>query len=215
MLPQLVIKEIFLTDKDFDNIVSQVANIWIDAQRTTFLPLMEKINNESFQRLTQSEDFLSFDRLQRLIRCRLKNHFRLIVAYDSAAQNTVLGYAQFISFSHSVDLELFLDAYVYGETEELLHAHAARIEQALSSSKLYVEELMIHSSVQRGGIGTSLLNYIFTWGRNNGYESCTLSCLEQNEKAYKFYEKLGFEKQEDFINKDKIRAVVFKKNLKS
>lgn len=61
---------------------------------------------------------------------------------------------------------------------------------------LWLRELAVEPKYHSKGIGYSLLDYAFHWGKENGAKRSFLACDCENYKAIRLYEKFGYKKQE-------------------
>jgi len=207
----IIVREVVQTDQDLERIVHQVAALWIDAQKTTFFPLIRRTHPMLFLSLNaDAAKILSTKRLKKALLCKLKNRFKLIIATQ---EEKVVGYATVIPLHFNDEVEDFLEHACTGECDDLSDAEKALMKNNLSSEELYIDELMVHSSAQRRGVGTAILNYIFDDGHRHGYVRCTLTSLEKNEKASQFYEKLSFKKEKFFLNPDNVSIIIFIKKI--
>ena len=68
--------------------------------------------------------------------------------------------------------------------------------------------IAVHPDHQNMGVGRELLNYISSWGKQNGFHKVSLRVLSTNEAAVRFYSSNGFKEQgrliKEFILNDKL-----------
>lgn len=57
---------------------------------------------------------------------------------------------------------------------------------------LVVGDLVVHEGLRERGIGRSLLEAAFSWGRARGIRRVQLTVFDRNERAQHFYRELGF-----------------------
>ena len=58
--------------------------------------------------------------------------------------------------------------------------------------RLFVNSIVVSPDAQRRGIGRSLMNACFAYGREKGYDAVDLTVMPNNEKALGLYENMGF-----------------------
>ncbi|YCA41711.1 GNAT family N-acetyltransferase [Bacillus sp. JZ8] len=56
-------------------------------------------------------------------------------------------------------------------------------------------DIGVHPDFQRKGVGRALLNYIFSWGKKNGFTKVSIRVLSTNQPAIPFYISNGFKEQ--------------------
>lgn len=61
---------------------------------------------------------------------------------------------------------------------------------------LTIDDLYIEESFRRNGIGERVMEYIFQFAEQNGYNRVQLHAELDNEKAHNLYKKLGFTQEE-------------------
>src|SRR5699024_7579469 len=66
-------------------------------------------------------------------------------------------------------------------------------EKEANEGDLYIESIAVFSDYRGRGIATKLIDYIFDYGRNQGYETVTLNCEVDNEGVMKIYRDLGLD----------------------
>ncbi len=79
-------------------------------------------------------------------------------------------------------------------------------------SVLYIDELVIDSSLRAKGIGTATMENIMFFAKRNGYKKIQLYSNFRRKKTHNFYQKLGFKKQISLISLFK-RAFIFTKTI--
>jgi ribosomal protein S18 acetylase RimI-like enzyme len=69
-------------------------------------------------------------------------------------------------------------------------------------SNCHVMEIYIavHPDFQKKGVGGELLNYISSWGKQNGFKKISLRVLSTNKSAIPFYISNGFKEQGRLID---------------
>ena len=208
----VTIREVTQNDHDLESILEQVALIWTDAQKSVFLPMIQRVNPALFESLYSDPEFLSMERLRKAFTCTVRNFYKLAIACN---EERVLGYILFIPVTFSDESEEFLNRVFSGHGDDLSVADRTEFKNYVSTDQLYVEELMVDSSAQRSGIGTLLMEYVLNYGHNHGFSQCVVTTPEHNENACKFYEKQGFSKLKTFLNKDDLSIVAFQKSISS
>jgi len=209
-MTSIYIREVMRTDSDCEHIFKQVALIWIDAQKTTFYPLFKQRNPSLYATLLDDPDVLSIDRIVKAFKLTMRYYFKLAVAVQD---EKIVGYVLFIPLNFSDESINFLDRVFGGKRDDLTSEEQAEFKRFISTDQLYIEEFMVHSSVQRKGVGTLLLEHVLNYGRDHGFMQCVVVTVEQNEKACNFYEKLGFSKQKSFLDKNGVGVAAYEKRL--
>lgn len=69
-----------------------------------------------------------------------------------------------------------------------------------SNSHVIEIYIAVHPDFQKMGVGSELLNYITSWGRQKGYKKVSLRVLSTNETAIPFYISNGFKAQGRLLN---------------
>jgi ribosomal protein S18 acetylase RimI-like enzyme len=72
------------------------------------------------------------------------------------------------------------------------------IASRLSRSNGHVCQVSVHPAAQGSGLGSALVTLALAAFRDQGLASATLSVTEQNGRAYRLYERLGFGVQREF-----------------
>lgn len=88
----------------------------------------------------------------------------------------------------------------------------------LSNSHVLEIDIGVHPDFQRSGVGKQLIDYIFKWGKENGYGKVSIRVLETNTQAIAFYKAKGFIEQgrlidEFFINGQFVDDLLMYKKL--
>ncbi len=60
---------------------------------------------------------------------------------------------------------------------------------------LYIDDLCVDERSRGSGIGRALYNHVTAFARGQGFDEITLNVWAFNEGAYRFYEKMGMQKQ--------------------
>lgn len=60
---------------------------------------------------------------------------------------------------------------------------------------LYIDDLCVDEAVRGAHIGSLLYEYVLAYAKKNGYYNVTLNVWAGNDKAMRFYEKLGLKVQ--------------------
>lgn len=82
---------------------------------------------------------------------------------------------------------------VYGLVDGLVRAlRLSLLSHFCAPGEIYVEALVVRESGRGKGIGTSLLEALFEYGKRAGFQSITLQVIDTNPAARKLYERLGF-----------------------
>jgi len=61
--------------------------------------------------------------------------------------------------------------------------------------------LLIHPDYQGIGLGTTIVNAIFSWFSKEGVQKVRLGVLEENEKGFRFWQKMGFQEIDRKFNR--------------
>lgn len=64
-----------------------------------------------------------------------------------------------------------------------------------SNSHVLEINIGVHPDFQRKGVGRELLNYMFSWVKENGYKKVSIRVLSSNISAIPFYLSYGFKEQ--------------------
>ncbi len=70
------------------------------------------------------------------------------------------------------------------------------------SKYIEIDNLGIAKAYRRKGIATMLMNKLFMWAQERGYERVYLSCYFKNAEAIKFYRQAGFSEISVSFEKD-------------
>jgi ribosomal protein S18 acetylase RimI-like enzyme len=62
--------------------------------------------------------------------------------------------------------------------------------------ELYLEMLAVDSGFRGRGVGGSIMEFVFDYARNNGFEVVSLHVIDTAEGARNFYRKWGFEERD-------------------
>lgn len=57
---------------------------------------------------------------------------------------------------------------------------------------LYLDDLCVDENIRGGGIGKKILEHIERYAKKSGFNDLTLNVWECNEKARKFYDRMGY-----------------------
>nr|MBQ4318874.1 GNAT family N-acetyltransferase [Clostridia bacterium] len=60
---------------------------------------------------------------------------------------------------------------------------------------IYIDDFCVDSTIRRAGIGRFLMNGVFAFAREKGYDKVELNVWEFNESAVRFYESCGMTTQ--------------------
>ncbi len=83
-------------------------------------------------------------------------------------------------------------------------------EKFLNEKGAIIHEFVINKEYQSRGIGSNVLRYLINEISKHNIKNIILCVGEENDKAMKFYEKLGFKKtQRDIEDKDEGRVWVY------
>ncbi|MNP52873.1 Spermidine N(1)-acetyltransferase [compost metagenome] len=64
-----------------------------------------------------------------------------------------------------------------------------------SNHHVYEINIAVHPRYQHEGIGTRLMEKMMDWAAEQGIKKLSLRVLSSNDRALKFYEKCGFERE--------------------
>lgn len=108
----------------------------------------------------------------------------------------------------------------YQENEPAGYLKLRLPEEHLPSLKnntpIELERVYVLKKLQGTGLGYKLMQFAFEYSRQKGFDTLWLGVWEQNEKAIRFYEKLGFEtfgEHEFILGTDKQNDLLMKKAL--
>jgi len=85
-----------------------------------------------------------------------------------------------------------------------------------NNTAIELERVYVLKKLQGTGLGYKLMQFAFEYSRQKGFDTLWLGVWERNEKAVRFYEKLGFEtfgEHEFILGTDKQNDLLMKKAL--
>lgn len=79
--------------------------------------------------------------------------------------------------------------------------HKIRSHIQLNSSLAHIHGMQVKKALQRNGIGSSIIKFVFNYALENNIEYLTLCVEIDNDKAISFYKKNGFKSDNVFYRK--------------
>lgn len=89
--------------------------------------------------------------------------------------------------------------FVAYENEIFLGFSACKEDEELNNC-LYLDSLHVYETSRGKGVGTKLINTIGNYAYIKGYEHISICVVKGNDKAKRFYEKMGAKHYKDFID---------------
>ena len=155
--------------------------IWHDMQ----IPLVENNSKEKVLKIIQ----------QSIEEGNYRNHYKNMHVYE--VEGNIAGFINCYSGDEEKQLE---DNWHNIDFKEEFKLEGTPLpEKEANEGDLYIESIAVFSDYRGRGIATKLIDYIFDYGRNQGYETVTLNCEVDNEGAMKLYRNLGFEPLHDRV----------------
>ena len=89
--------------------------------------------------------------------------------------------------------------YVYADTEKIIAFIFGKIDNYFDGTLYEVMELAVDPTIQRGGIGTKVINLLESRLKNLGVDAISLN-TSRHLPAYTFYQKNGYAEIEENVN---------------
>ncbi len=94
---------------------------------------------------------------------------------------------ELLGFTHSIFVSEF--GWIFGTIRYL---SLGLFERSNNKGELLMDGIAVHPSCRGGGIGTKLLEAVFDYARENGFDSVRLDVIDTNPGARRLYERMGF-----------------------
>lgn len=98
-------------------------------------------------------------------------------------------------FSNDKNYKIFI-SFVDGQMVGAVTVVAVDLFTFSDRPFLVLFDVCVRENYRRDGVGLALMEYVKEYGRENGYKSINMTCLESALPAHRLYEKAGFVKRD-------------------
>ena len=129
----------------------------------------------------------------KIIKLDIKDYYKCNNIWDMSKKKELkeIFYQELISGNRITFIYVLEDEYV-GEVSLVFDKNDS--DYTINNKRIYLSRFLVKKEMRNKGIGKQLLNYIFEYSRELGYEEMSVGVDLDNYIALKIYHKYGFDK---------------------